>query len=345
MRSKFILLVLALFLPTTALSQVNAIPALPAPAAPEQTCAGRDLMQDLPADQRASVDAAVDAAPYPRGNHWLAVKGDARVHIVGTFHLFDPRMTARMRKLMPVLHAADAIYLEATGKEFDQLRDALAAQPELMFTKGATLPERLTAAEWTKLAAEMEARGIPAFLASKFQPWYISVLLGVPPCAMSQMSATTSGMDHLIMEAADQMHVPTRALEPYDTAFRAFAGMSDAEQLELIRASLPLTDQTEDMFATMTESYFHEEHRQIWELSRQLALHAPGADPARIARDFAMMEDSLISARNRAWMDVIVPAAQGRTIVVAVGAGHLSGETGLLELLAQAGFQLSRQDF
>lgn len=308
-------------------------------------CQGRDMLVQLPADQRAALDTAVASQPFAAGNHWRAERGDSTIHVIGTFHLFDDRMNLHMRKLMPVLHQAKAIYLEATDAEIAQLQAAMAQRPELMFTTtGPTLPERLTEAEWQHLSSEMQARGIPAFLASKFQPWYVSVLLGVPPCAMDRMTPTSSGLDHLILTAAQDMGTPALALEPYDTVFRAFEGMADADEIEMIRATLPLTAMAEDMFATMVESYFREDHRQIWELSRTMSA-AKAPDPARAEADFALLEEVLVNARNRAWMEVILPAAKGRTIVVAVGAGHLAGQQGVLNLLAEAGYTLERQPF
>lgn len=323
-----------------ALGLCIALSPLPAAAA----CQGRDLLATLPGPERAALEAAVAAQPFAVGNHWRATRGGSTIHVIGTFHMFDARMTMHMRKLMPVLHQAGAIYLEATEKEMAELQAAMASRPELMFTTGPTLPERLTDEEWQQLSAEMQARGIPAFLASKFRPWYVSVLLGVPPCAMDAAGGTSNGLDHLILTAAHEMGTPALPLEPYDTVFRIFENMPDTDEIEMIRASLPLTAMAEDMFAAMVAAYFREDHRMIWEMSRTMTT-ARADDPAKAAADFTLLEEALVNSRNRAWMDVILPAAEGRTIVVAVGAGHLAGQQGLLNLLAEAGYSLERQPF
>ena len=149
----------------------------PASASTETTCAGQDLIAAMAPADRAALDAIVAMAPFPSGNHWRATKASSTIDIIGTFHLFDPRMPGHLATLAPVLNAADVIYAEATDAEFAELQTAINTRPELMITQGATLPERLTKAEWAQVSAEMTARGIPAFLASKFQPWYVSVIL------------------------------------------------------------------------------------------------------------------------------------------------------------------------
>ncbi len=123
-----------------ALGLCIALSPLPAAAA----CQGRDLLATLPGPERAALEAAVAAQPFAVGNHWRATRGGSTIHVIGTFHMFDARMTMHMRKLMPVLHQAGAIYLEATEKEMAELQAAMASRPELMFTTGPTLPERLT---------------------------------------------------------------------------------------------------------------------------------------------------------------------------------------------------------
>src|SRR5690606_26553328 len=151
-------------------------------------CAGRDLMGDLGADVRAELDARVAEHPYAAGNRWQAVKDDSVIDIVGTYHLYDPRMAAVIDRLSATVAAADAVYLEATAAEMQALKDALMKRPELLFVgQGPTLPERLSQEEWQFLSEQMRARGIPPFMVSKFQPWYVSVMLSVPVCAIGNL--------------------------------------------------------------------------------------------------------------------------------------------------------------
>ena len=316
----------------------------PAPAADAPACHGRDLITSMTAPDRAALDAVVSAAPYAQGNHWRATRGGQTIDVIGTFHIYDARMEDPLARLKPLIAIADRIYLEATDKEIAQLQQAVATRPELIVLQGKTLPERLPEADWQQLAAAMQARGIPAFMAAKFQPWYVSMLLGVPPCAMSALSQGATGMDHLISEAAKADNVPLVALEPYDAVFRAISALSEADQAAMIRDALRTENQSEDMLATLTATYFREDHRAIWEFARQAALKAPGADPARIDADLARLEQALVTSRNQSWV-TLLDKAPGAHLLVAVGAGHLAGDNGVLNLLAQAGFSLTRQPF
>jgi uncharacterized protein YbaP (TraB family) len=57
------------------------------------------------------------------------------------------------------------------------------------------------------------------------------------------------------------------------------------------------------------------------------------------------MEQMLLIDRNTAWIPVIDAAVTGhQNAVVAVGAAHLPGESGILNLLEQDGWTISRLD-
>lgn len=308
------------------------------------SCTGVDLYRGMSAEARAELTAATKAVPFPAGNHWQATKGDSTIHVIGTFHMFDPRMNAHMRKLMPTLHKADVVLLEATEAELAQLKDDMSRKPEMLFVTGPTLPDRLPPEEWENLKAEMGLRGIPGIFAAKFQPWYVTMILSMPPCAATPMPEGAAGLDHLIMTAAHEMGTPTRALEPHDTVFRLFGSLSPDDQLEMVRSALTTAPMATDLLTTMKDAYFRQEHRLIWEISRQISIDT-AKDPRKAEADLALMEEALIYKRNEAWMDRILAEAPGRTLVVAVGAGHLAGHRGLLNLLAEVGYEIRQQDF
>ena len=305
-------------------------------------CTGANMIDALGPDQRAELAAAVAAQPYNSGNLWRAEKPGSRIDLVGTLHLYDPRMDQMMVQIGPLVDAADLVLVEAGREEIAALQKAVATRPDLLYRPdGPTLPEQLTKAEWKKLSEELWSRGMPPFLAAKFQPWYVSMLLSVPACAASQMAEGTKGLDELVMQRADASGVPIKALEPFDTLFQAFDALAEMDQIEILRTALALAQDANDQFATLLDSYFSGQHRQIWEFTRMQARAIPGTDPVKGAADFAQMEQALLTGRTVPWMDVLLPAAKGRHVVVAVGAAHLSGEQGLLYLLARNGWTLT----
>lgn len=304
-------------------------------------CVGRDLVSELPVSEQAALRARADAAPFARGNLWQARRGDQQVVLVGTYHLDDPRHAETLTRLAPALDKASVLLVEAGPEEEAALKHRLAKEPELMvLTSGPTLPETLPPEQWQALSEALQARGIPAFMGAKLQPWYLTLLLSVPVCALEAATQGGRGLDGLLIEAAGTRGLPVRALEPYDTVLRLFGDMPEAEQIEMITSTLAMEAQSEDMGATLATAYFAGESRLVWEFMQLQSLQLPGQTPERVAEDFARMDEAMIAGRNRAWIPLIEAEAERGPVLVAFGALHLSGEEGVLNLLARQGFDI-----
>lgn len=313
--------------------------------AAQAMCAGSNLIEALAEPDRQALMARAHAVPYPQGNLWQARRGAQEIVLVGTLHMDDPRHAPTMAQLEPVFERVSSVLVEAGPEEMAALQSRLAREPGLMVrTEGPTLPETLPPEIWDRLAEAMRARGVPPFMAAKLQPWYLAMLLSIPPCALGAMGEDR-GLDAQVIEAAEARGLPVRALEPYDTVFAVFADLPEGDQMSMITASLAMEGQSEDMSATMIDSYFAEEARLIWEFSRAQALTVEGYDQARVDREFALMEEALMVRRNQAWIPVLTAAAADGPVLAAFGALHLSGDQGVLALLEAEGFTLERLPF
>ena len=308
-------------------------------------CVGKNLIAALSPADRAALDAQTAQVPHPVGNYWRATKGDQTLTLIGSYHFDDPRHAATMAALTPIIAAATTVLVEAGPDEEKALKAQIARDPSLMIiTSGPTLIEQLPTEDWAALTKAMSARNVPAFMAAKFQPWYISVMLGIPPCAMAEV-ATSKGLDGQIIDAATAANVPIKALEPFDTVFEIFGGLSNADQLSMIHSTLAMEELGTDYAITLADTYFSQDTRLIWEFTRQQSLAVPGATPTQVNGEFARMEEALMAKRNRSWIPVIEDAAAKGPVFAAFGALHLSGKDGVLALLEREGYTVERLPF
>lgn len=303
-------------------------------------CAGQNLFDAMPAEELAALEAAAAAVPYPQGNLWRATRDGEVITIVGTYHFDDPRHDATLDLVSPFIRSATTVMVEAGPEEEKALLDLIARDPsKMMIVEGPTLIQRMSPDQWTRLSSALSQRGIPGFMAAKLQPWYVNVLLAMPPCAMAQMT-DPKGLDGLVIDAATAAGVPVQALEPFDTVFRIFDQMTEAEQLAMIEATLAMEDRSEDFSATLADSYFAGESRLLWELMREMSYQTPGVTREQVDHEFGRMEEVLMSSRNRAWIPVLEGELAKGPVFAAFGALHLPGHDGVLALLEAAGFKI-----
>ncbi|TNF21740.1 MAG: TraB/GumN family protein [Rhodobacteraceae bacterium] len=306
-------------------------------------CDGTDLRARLSPEQAAALEAAEAATLYAHGNHWRARRGDRVIHVIGTIHMPDPRLDPVVARLEPVIAGADLLFLEATEDDTKALQKRLTGPDSLLLLKDTSLPDLMDEADWQTLAEAARARGIPPFMAAKMQPWYLSLVLALPGCAM-ELVAEGKGLDSRIEGLAKAAGVPSRSIEPIDTVFRVFNSDPLDAQLRLLQLGVFPEDLSADLLETTVNAYFDEAHSDAWQMSRLMTFAHLDLPEAEIEALLDDMEAKLLIARNLAWIDEI-EAAEEASIVVAVGAAHLMGDSGVLNQLEQRGYVLERQPF
>lgn len=311
--------------------------ALPAHAA----CRGEDLIAALPESARTDLHSRTQSQPFAEGNVWQAIKDKQQITLVGTYHLADSRHDKMVAQLAPQIAQATTLLVEAREVEQSRLQDHIARSPEvLLITKGPTMPDLLTPDEWQRVQQKAALQNLPAVMAARMRPWYLSMILEMPSCVM-KTAASGEGLDARLTQKAEAAGVTVEALEPYDAILTLFDGIGMAGELDILRATLAMSDNPEDHITTLANAYFAGQSLMAWEFSIQHALSQPGVDPKLVTRQFAQMEAALMTQRNKAWLPVILQAAQKGPLVVASGALHMHGKNGLLQLLADQGFTLT----
>ncbi len=306
-------------------------------------CSAADVTTWLPAADQAALQARVENTAYGQGVYWQAEKQGTSMAIIGTMHLPDPRHAALLSRVQNRLDRSDLVLVEATLDDQSDMQRHMANTPDLIaITTGPTLPELLDDATWAALRDTAKARGLPAFIAAKMQPWFLALTLSVPPCAMTAMTSGEQGLDGLIMEHALARNIPLTPLEPWENMLALLSSGTQAEQLDALRMSAIPADVQDAILSTVVNAYFEGNMALGWHLSFFLGDYAPNVPPEVYDAQMAEMEQQLLVDRNRAWMPVIETAARTYdNVFIAFGAAHLIGENGILRLLENTGWTIT----
>ncbi|SLN50532.1 TraB/GumN family protein [Pseudooctadecabacter jejudonensis] len=315
------------------------------PAAAQAQCTGPSFADTLSPAQQADLDQRAADTAYGTGLIWQAEKDGTTLIIAGTMHLPDPRHATLRDRLRPALEAADLLLVEATLQDQTNMQLYMAENPDLMaITDGPTLPEALPPDTWDAIVEAAAARSIPGFMAAKMQPWFLAMTLAMPPCAVMQMARGEGGLDALLMQDAASLGLPTAPLEPWEDMFALLSGGTFEDQIEALQLALFDPADQNALIVALTEFYFSEQTALSWHINSFTQDLIDGLDPATFEAQMTQLEEDLLFARNANWIPVIEAAAtQHDKIVVAFGAAHLITDRGVLALLAQRGWHITRQ--
>jgi len=305
-------------------------------------CTGQDMMAELEAsDPTLVATIRADAAKTLNGSGLLwKIEKDGRQPswLFGTMHMTDPRVISLTPAAQKAFDASATVVIETT-EVLDQtaMMASIMAKPELMmFTDSTTLSSLLSPEDKITVDTALEARGIPPGSVAKMKPWMISAMLSLPACEMARKAEGAPILDVKLAEEAKADGKDLKGLETVASQLEAMASLPMEFHMKGLVDTLKLGDRMDDVIETMIVLYVKGETGMFWPLFRAV-LPSDEDD----ASGYAAFEETMITARNAVMADNAEPILAAGSAFVAVGALHLPGEGGLIELLRKDGYRVT----
>jgi uncharacterized protein YbaP (TraB family) len=307
-------------------------------------CRGIDMRDHLPPSEAAWLKTQMAETPYSSGNHWIARKGGQTLHVIGTMHSGDRRLARAMRRLRPIIAEADAVYFEVTRTELGEVENQIKVNPGLfLLPPGPRLQHLMTPQGWEQIQIFAAKSNADLELVQHMQPWALSFFL-VPGGCRPVGFGLNRGLDDRIERFAIRKGIPIAGLETAGTGFAALARTPLRDQVRMLEneVALVLSDAPDN--ATAVEAYFDESVWQAFLLKPRITSQYIGTSARELSRLNQVFLGNMLGWRNKHWMKTIRYIKEERA-VIAVGAAHLPGREGLLNLLKQRGYMLERAIF
>lgn len=315
--------------------------------ADDAACGGKDLIAELKTSDPAKYAAFVtegDKVPNGRSIFWKIDKPGVKTSwLLGTMHVTDPRVLVMPKGAAEADSKAGTIIVES-DEILDEKKAAMAilARPELtMLANGATINSLLPPADVSKLEAGLAKRGIPLGAVSHMQPWMISSVVASPSCELTRKAQGAQFLDQKIATQAAAAGKQVKGLETLVDQLQAMADLPVAFHLKSLIETLQLGDKMTDVVETMTDLYLSGNAGATMAMLKAVT---PDGDDADSDSDYATFEQRIILDRNKVMAERAAPILANGNVFMAVGALHLSGEKGLVELFRKQGFTVTAVD-
>ena len=302
-----------------------------------------DVLAHKDPGAHAAIIARADATPNGEGRFWRIERpGLAPSHLFGTFHT-DQAVGTVPPAVWQALGRARVALFELSAAEQEAMQARLAGDRGFAFDEAALpLSRRLDPAGLAVVARALAARGVPLDRAEQMQPWMLFSLLALPACHLEALAAGATSLDNVLTRSATEAGIPHAGLESYEAALDAFRRIPPEQLLALLVDTSAMIEREEDIFRTNLELYAAGRLATIEAFGRWLAIRPPAGRGSEALYDAVMAE--LVDARNRAWLGPMEAELARGGAFVAVGALHLPGRAGLIELLRDRGWIVTRLD-
>ncbi|NNE84147.1 MAG: TraB/GumN family protein [Alphaproteobacteria bacterium] len=268
---------------------------------------------------------------YTEGLLWRVESQNAPAsYVFGTIHISDRRVQAVVQDMLQTVGPLDSISLEIV-----QSPATMAAAAQRMFDlQGPPLSQRVGAQLFSQTVAAAAPYGLNATVLERFKPWAVAVTLSLP---VSELRAQASGelnSEKLLEAHATSNRIALYGIETIDDQLGLFDGLSEAEQVDMLRLTLQNSRKTGAIFTRLVNAYLAQDLNDFYRVMEEFSV----GQESNLQEFF---EGQMIAGRNRQMVERIQPRLAEGNALIAVGALHLPDEVGVLRLLEQRGYTIS----
>jgi uncharacterized protein len=261
---------------------------------------------------------------------FVARDADSTLYLFGTVHVRPTGAEWADDSVRAALSEADEVWTELPIGT-DTEAEMLSVMPELGYDSVKPLSAWLSADEQARLLTLTRRLGLPDGALERMRPWLAGLVLSQAPLMRAGFNPQ-SGVDRAVDAYADAQGKRMRAFESVREQLGFFATLPDALQHEML---LEAIDDNDDSLAEFTAL------SQAWEAGDLSLVEQFVVRELRL--EYPHLYDVLIARRNVAWVETLSAELAGSGVdFVAVGAGHMVGEDGLVAMLRARGVSVER---
>jgi uncharacterized protein YbaP (TraB family) len=248
-------------------------------------------------------------------------------YLFGTIHMLCKDDALLSDSLKSVIKNVKEVYFEV---DLDNMFEMLGVMGKMKMRGDTTLQDLLSVADYEKVKDYFESKGsmLPFSMLETYKPMLAASTLqqGGLPCENTAM------MEQEIMQEAKKYNKPIRGLESMGYQ----AGVLDsipyklqAEQLVSYIDNALKGGEEDKELSEMMNAYKSQDLKKLEEMLMK-------SDPS-----ISNYTDVLLYNRNRNWVDKLKELLPEKSLLVAVGAGHLPGKEGCINLLREQGYKVT----
>ena len=259
-----------------------------------------------------------------KGTLWKIEKQQGKTsYLLGTVHVSDPRIINFRPELKNVLAKVSSISIEA--KLDLELQMAVAMK---MFAPGSNLEEDIGALYFKKITKEMLKYNMTPDMVRQLKPWAVMMTLSIP-----SGNDPAAFMDALIYKYALEKGKDVYGLETLDEQLSIFDSMPLMDQIILLKQTVDELSKRDAQLEEMLLIYLDSDLNRLADINEA---HLKKMDNDLLEN----LMIKLVDDRNKTMLSRMNPRLLEGNALIAVGALHLVGEKGLINLLRQKGYTL-----
>ena len=246
-------------------------------------------------------------------------------YLFGTIHMICGDDVIVSDSLKMAIEHADKVYLEL---DMDNMFELMSVMNKMKMRGDTTLAQLLTPEEYEKVKSFFSTNKgmIPFSMLETYKPMLAASTLMQSSVDCSRPKA----MEQLVMKEAKRVGVGIKGLETMAFQMSIFDSIPYSVQAKQLLSYVENYGNKDDNkeFEELTKAYRNQDLKKLEQLTEK--------EDGGIEK----FTEIMLYKRNEDWAHKLSEIMPVGSVVVAVGAGHLPGERGIINLLRKAGYKV-----
>jgi uncharacterized protein len=249
--------------------------------------------------------------------------------LYGTIHMIGKEDFFLTEETTAAFNRSEKVVFEIDIQEMSNIFTQFSLLMDLFMEGGQTLRKLLDDEDYATVKAHFDDMGLPLMLLERIKPLFLSAFASGDVGQMGMASGDVVSYEMEFMEMAQQQNKKIEGLETIKFQMSLFDSIPYKAQAEMLVESIK-AEQGEGGadFQSLVEMY---KSQDIEAMARSLDESGASASP---------FEEMLLTNRNQNWIPIMSDMMKQKSCFFAVGAAHLGGPQGVVELLRKQGYTL-----
>lgn len=251
-------------------------------------------------------------------------------YLFGTIHLISADKFFWPKGALSALDESEDVVFEIDLDDMFDMGAQMGLLTKAFMKDNKTLADFYSEEDYNLVEAHFEKMGIPMFLMKKIKPMFLTVFASgdVKMGEGFGNDSSTKSYEMELYSIAQEAKKDVDGLESIEYQLSVFDSIPYQEQADMLLQTIKVGDTGDDAFAEMVQMYVDQDiNKMVASMSEEEGISGH--------------EDLLLYNRNRNWIPVMAKKMMTAQTFFAVGAGHLGGKDGVVDLLKKEGYKLT----
>lgn len=247
--------------------------------------------------------------------------------VFGTIHLISSEDYFLPEGTLSAIDASQKMVFEIDMKEMNDISSLMPLLSKAFMADGKTLKDVLSSEDYSLVKVHFEDLGLPLMFLERIKPMFLTVFASGDFNPGDLQSGKVKSYEMEFASIAEDSNKETGGLESIDYQIGIFDKIPDEVQANMLVEAIKSSDTEGDQFKEMVAMYKSQDIESMYHMMKGDAT-------------IATYEDELLTTRNKNWIPLMTQMMSIKPTFFAVGAGHLGGPNGVIQLLKNEGYTL-----